>query len=139
MLDVLAGRPVSAARGLLPPFAPVFFFILREIMKLYLSGKITGNEDYKKEFAYARLRLEDAGFSAADPADFGLPEDISWQNAMKYAIREMLACDGLALLDTWRESEGARIEVSLARELGFPVKPVEEWLWEGCPGVEYEQ
>jgi hypothetical protein len=40
----------------------------------------------------------------------------------------MLNSDGLALLPDWEESKGARIEERLAREVGIPVKPIEEWI-----------
>ena len=97
-------------------------------MRLYLSGKITGNENYKEDFAAARAKLENSGYDVCDPAGFDLPEDVSWADAMKYDIREMVRCDGVALLPSWEESKGACIEARLAKDLGMMTKPVLVWL-----------
>ena len=101
-------------------------------MKIYLSGKITGNADYKKDFAEGRAALQAAGYEACDPAAFDFPDDVKWEEAMKYGIREMLECDGVALLPNRRGSRGSRVEARLARELGIPVMPILAWLnWKG--------
>jgi hypothetical protein len=39
----------------------------------------------------------------------------------------MLHSDGAALLPDWKKSKGARIEASLARKIGIPVKTIREW------------
>jgi hypothetical protein len=36
-------------------------------MRLYISGKITGNENYKENFTVARIKLENAGYDVCDP------------------------------------------------------------------------
>jgi len=97
-------------------------------MRLYISGKITGNDYYKENFAAARAQLENAGFDVFDPAAVGFPEGVSWTDAMKYVIKEMVRCDGLAMLPGWKDSKGACIEARLARDLEMLVKPVREWL-----------
>ena len=100
-------------------------------MRLYLSGKITGKENYKEDFARERARLEAAGYAVCDPTAFDFPEDVAWEYAMKYGISEMLACDGVAVLADWQDSRGARIEARLAEKLGMPVLPVAQWLEKG--------
>ena len=79
-------------------------------MRLYLSGKISGNDNYKEDFAAARAQLENAGYDICDPTSFGFPEDIQWPEAMKYDIREMLLCNGVAMIPGWENSPGARVE-----------------------------
>ena len=101
-------------------------------MRLYLSGRITGNEGYRKDFAEGRAALESAGYDVCDPTGFGFPEDITWEDAMKYDIREMLGCDGVALLPSWGKSRGACIEARLAKELGVTTMPLSWWLGK-CP------
>ncbi|MDR3171175.1 MAG: DUF4406 domain-containing protein [Treponema sp.] len=97
-------------------------------MKLYLSGKITGFDFFKETFAIARRQLESSGYEVCDPATFELPEGVAWTDAMKYDIQKMLQCDGVATLDNWQDSTGARIEVRLARNLGMPVFSVTKWI-----------
>lgn len=97
-------------------------------MKLYISGAITGNANYKQEFADARAKLESIGYEVCDPAAFGFPDDITWEAAMKYDIRKMLECDGVALLPSWRKSRGARVEARLAKDLGITARPLSAWL-----------
>ena len=97
-------------------------------MRLYLSGKITGNENYKADFTAARVKLEKAGYDVCDPTAFDLPEDVSWVEAMKYDIREMLRCDSVALLSNWQESKGSCIEARLAKDLGMVPRPISAWL-----------
>ena len=97
-------------------------------MKLYLSGKITGDPDYKKKFREARFQLEAAGYEVLDPTNFDLPEDVSWEEAMRFDLRKMLCCDAVAVLPDWQDSKGAIIETRLARELGIKVKLVQAWI-----------
>jgi len=97
-------------------------------MRLYLSGKITGNENYKADFADGRAKLEKAGYDVCDPTTFDFPDDVSWIDAMKHDIREMLLCDGVALFSNWASSTGARIEARLAGDLGMTVLPLSLWL-----------
>ncbi|MCL2139360.1 MAG: DUF4406 domain-containing protein [Treponema sp.] len=97
-------------------------------MRLYLSGKISGNENYKKDFASAKAKLENAGYDTCDPTSFDFPEDVPWAEAMKYDIKKMLHCDGVALLSNWQESKGACIEARLAIDLGMTTMPITAWL-----------
>jgi hypothetical protein len=97
-------------------------------MKLYLSGKITDFKFFKKKFTLARQQLENAGYVVCDPTTFELSEYISWSEAMKYDIRCMLQCDGVATMDNWRDSRGAKIEVQLARNMEMPVFSVKQWI-----------
>ena len=95
--------------------------------KIYLSGKITGDPDYARKFREAGNLLNEAGYEPLNPAAIVLEKE-GWQNAMKQAVRLMLLGDGVALLPGWKKSRGAKIEAALAKAIGMPAKPVEEWL-----------
>jgi hypothetical protein len=95
-------------------------------MKLYISGKITGDNDYRRKFIFAGIDLCAAGYNAVNPVLYVKP-GTDWNAAMRTALKIMLDCDGVALLSDWLESKGAKIEAGFARELGIPVKPIEEW------------
>jgi hypothetical protein len=95
--------------------------------KLYLSGKITGDNDYQVKFQCAENKLFDAGYYPVNPAAV-VVKGTPWEEAMRRALVHMLQCDGVAVLFDWRRSRGARIEVRLARAVGITVKPLEQWI-----------
>ncbi len=97
-------------------------------IKIYISGKITGDKNYREKFKYHRQVLENAGYVVVDPSTFEFADDIHWENAMRFDIREMLLCDAVALLPDWQESRGAIIEAGLAHDLGMKVQEVEKWI-----------
>jgi hypothetical protein len=98
--------------------------------KIYISGKITGDPYYAQKFKSAEYALAKAGYRAVNPC-LAVPAACeSWEEAMRLALREMLASDGVALFPDWKKSKGAKIEERLARETGIPVKPVADWIAE---------
>jgi hypothetical protein len=97
-----------------------------EKMKLYLCGKITGDDNYRVKFLDAENELYEAGFYPVNPAAC-IPVGTEWRQAMRTAISLMLRCDGVALLPDWKKSRGAKIEERLARELGLEVRACEDW------------
>jgi len=99
----------------------------KEKMKIYISGKITGDSNYYKKFLDAENRLYEAGFEPVNPAALA-PANADWNKAMRTVVGVMLKCDGIALLPDWKGSRGAVIEERLARDVGLPVKPLAEWL-----------
>lgn len=89
-------------------------------MKVYISGKITGDADYKKKFQNAENFLEAVGFEVFNPAkvpDEGKP----WAWYMKRDIKELMDCDAILLLKDWKESKGARLEYYIAQQLGMKI------------------
>jgi hypothetical protein len=95
-------------------------------MKLYICGMITKDPNYKAKFAKAEAALREAGFETENPCDHG-DMSISWGENMRRVVPLMLASDGVALHTDWPESEGARIEVDLARKFEMPVRYTGEW------------
>ena len=99
--------------------------------KIYLSGRITGDQDYQKKFLNAALDLLKAGYTDIEnPCCYASGED-GWSTAMRKVLGVMLACGGVALLPGWEDSKGAMIEARLALELGLIVKPLAAWIAEG--------
>lgn len=45
-----------------------------EMKKIYISGKITNNANYKADFEAAELALKIAGFQPVNPAEEKLPD-----------------------------------------------------------------
>ena len=94
--------------------------------KIYISGKITGDTNYRAKFFEEANRLLSLGYEPVNPAALVLT-DVSWEDAMKIALKAMLLCDGVSLLPCWKESKGAIIEERLARELRMDVRDCEHW------------
>jgi hypothetical protein len=98
-----------------------------EQIKLYICGRITGDDNYRAKFLEAENTLCEAGFHPVNPATL-VPANTDWNQAMKKAVGFMLQCDGVALLADWKNSRGAKIEKRLAMEIDIPVMPVDRWL-----------
>ena len=100
--------------------------------RLYISGKITGDSEYKIKFREAELNLSGATYGIPNAKKYLVSNparinETDWKAAMKQAISMMMCCDGVALLPDWKESRGAKIERKLALALGMTVKPIGEW------------
>ena len=89
-------------------------------MKVYISGKITGDADYKKKFKNAENILESAGFEVFNPAE---QEDTgkSWTWYMRKDIAGLMECDAIFLLKDQEESRGARLEAYIASQLKIKI------------------
>lgn len=90
-------------------------------MKVYISGAITGDSNYKEKFQKAKKDLEANGYRAVNPAEFELPEGATWEDYMKQDLALLLNCDGIYMLKDWKQSRGARIEQFLAQELHLQI------------------
>ena len=84
-------------------------------MRIYISGAITGTDDYMERFARAEKELMEKGYSVVNPAKVNaqLPEDTSYEEYMKMCFCMLDMCDSIYMLLGWSVSCGAN------RELGF--------------------
>lgn len=88
-------------------------------MILYLSGPISSDpEGYRRKFWQAADYLKfNLGHTVLNPAI--LPEGLkSYDDYIKIGLSMMAAADGIVLLDGWKKSNGARIEVRAAAKTG---------------------
>ena len=89
-------------------------------MIIYFAGKITGDPEYRKQFAAAKKRLERAGHIILNPAE--LPEGISPAAYMRICFAMIDTADELRALPGWNYSRGARLEISYAEYIGKTVR-----------------
>ena len=82
-------------------------------MKVYIAGKITGNENYKAKFAEAEEKLRELGHIPLNPAV--LPEGVEKADYMRICLAMLDSADAIAPRLSWTRSDGAAIEMSLAR------------------------
>lgn len=95
-------------------------------MKIYLSGPVSGSEDYFKRFMDAEneLIVMMPGVEVVNPvaecAKAGMTDDShTWEEFMDFCIRLMDGCTHIKMLDGWRESKGACVEYYMAKGLGM--------------------
>lgn len=88
-------------------------------MKVYISGRITGNPHYKEEFAKAELIVKAGNCEAVNPAKNILPATAGWADYMRVCVRQLSECDGIYMLANWQKSRGAKLEHHIAKELGL--------------------
>lgn len=90
-------------------------------MKIYISGAITGIENYEKAFDKAEAYLIGEGHQVINPCKIIHDHDKTWLNYMREDLKSMLDCDAVYMLIGYSKSKGAMIEYSLAKDLGILV------------------
>ena len=85
-------------------------------MKIYISGAITGTDDYMERFAKAEKELTEQGYSVVNPAKVNaqLPEDTTYEEYMKMCFCMLDMCDSICMLKGWEKSCGANREYGYA-------------------------
>ena len=91
-------------------------------LKIYIAGPMTGLPDLNfPAFKHNADRLRMAGFRVNSPHELNLPADTPWADCMRPALKSMLDCDIIFMLNGWSSSRGAQVEFALAQKLGFGV------------------
>ncbi|MCI8469336.1 MAG: DUF4406 domain-containing protein [Eggerthellaceae bacterium] len=116
-------------------------------MRLYVIGRVSGIEhDNLPAFEEARAALNEVGHKADIPHDF-VPPLADHERAMFLSIRRLTLGEadgnhpelplmanirpyyqGVAMLDDWEQSEGARVEKMVAEASGIECRPWRGWL-----------
>jgi hypothetical protein len=92
---------------------------------------MTGLPEYNyPAFHEAKARLTEAGYKVVSPADLPIRDDWEWIDYILADIKSVFGVDGIATLDGFQGSKGARIECQIAHERGIPIRPVAGWLAE---------
>lgn len=88
-------------------------------MKVYLSGKITGDSNYRLKFNTMTEELLSYGYVVFNPAV--LPDGFEYSDYMALDLMILSRCDAIFLLRDWKNSPGARLEYEEAKRLGLQV------------------
>lgn len=85
-------------------------------MRIYISGPITKDPDYKIKFARARETLQTDGQTVIDPSelDLVLPADAGHEEYMRVCLKLLDMADAVYMLSGWSDSHGASIEYGYA-------------------------
>lgn len=89
----------------------------------YIAGKISGlsEEEYTSNFLKAKEEVLILGLNPINPVELNHDHDKSWLSYMREDLSEMLKCSHVYALSNWEDSRGAKVEVTLAKELGISV------------------
>ncbi|HIC7213972.1 MULTISPECIES: DUF4406 domain-containing protein [Burkholderia cepacia complex] len=91
-------------------------------MRLYLAGPMSGYPELNFPAFHAESkRLRALGFSIVNPAEINAGTGADWLACMRADIKQLVDCDGIALLTGWERSRGANIEHGIARGIGLRV------------------
>ena len=89
-------------------------------MTVFISGRITGDPDYKKKFADAACFIERKLGDAVvlTPAD--LPKGLKEKDYMRISLAMLEAADIAVFLSGFSQSKGSVAEYSYCKKLGIP-------------------
>ena len=90
------------------------------MIKVYISGKITGEEPIVAEnkFDYYEKLLKKIGFEPVNPFKVcPFNNGYKWGDYMLADIKALFDCNAILMLDDWKDSKGARIEYNIAVEM----------------------
>ena len=87
----------------------------------YISGKITGDDNYKAKFAEAEKLLTEKGFNVINPCKIGEYEFFSYEQFLHVDFALIDCADVLYMLSDWKESKGATREYHYAASKGKTV------------------
>lgn len=88
-------------------------------LRIYISGSITRDPDYRAHFARAEEKLRRQRLHVFNPAKNEPDPDKTWKDYMRHDIRQLLTCSAIYMLKGWRRSKGARLEYRIAKALGL--------------------
>lgn len=89
--------------------------------KVYISGKITGIDNYSELFQKAETHLVSKGYEVVNPVKLVHDHDGSWESYMRVDLMALLDCNAIYLLRNHMDSRGTLIEKSLAHNLSFEI------------------
>ena len=88
----------------------------KENMKVYLSGAITGDPNYKQHFAEAEKKLVELGYTVCNPCKVTTE---SYEEYLRIDLVELLECNYICYVNDVTTSKGAFLEKIVADAVGI--------------------
>lgn len=97
-------------------------------MRVYISGSITGTDDYIERFSIIESGLKGMGFEVVNPAAVNarLPAGFSHDDYMHVCFAMLDLCDAIFMLSGWERSDGATREAAYAAAMNIPELTADE-------------
>lgn len=86
--------------------------------KLYISGPITNNPDYKIQFTRKYRELE-SNYIVLTP--LFINANLSWEDFMHIDLAMIEICDVIYMMKGWENSTGAKTELEYAKANGVEI------------------
>ena len=93
-------------------------------MRVYISGAISGTDDYMERFQRAEDKLNAEGIKTINPAKVNENLPFTYEEYMKIDLLMIDMCDGIYMMHGWQKSPGAN------RELGYALAKEKTLLFE---------
>lgn len=94
-------------------------------MKIYISGAITNNPDYKEDFERAEdyLQREYPSADIINPAlvNSFLPKSTTYEEYMKMCFCMLDMCDCVYFINGWEDSKGCLMEYGFSIKKGIDI------------------
>lgn len=91
--------------------------------RVYISGPISGTDDYLERFARVEERIKARDWVAVNPAkvNASLPKDTSYACYIDTSLAMLRHCTMIWMMKGWKDSKGALLEYAYARALDIAV------------------
>ena len=89
-------------------------------MRIYISGPMSNMPDLNRPAFNAKaVELRALGHEVVNPAELPEIPGGTWAEYLKRDIPLLLECDRIYMIDGWRDSKGATLELEIASTLGI--------------------
>lgn len=88
-------------------------------MIVYISGKMSGDNNFVEKFARAEEKLKAEGHEVINPAKVPMPRSASYEQILKADMAMLEAAEAIYMLRDWATSNGARTELGYALGKGI--------------------
>ena len=92
-------------------------------MKVYISGPVTGNREYREDFGSMSYMLKKNGHQPINPVHImeSVRGVLDYKTILNADLEMLEGCDAIIMLQGWKDSEGAQKEFKKAQRLGLEV------------------
>lgn len=97
------------------------------MIRIYIAGPMTGLPEFNYPAFHAEAaRLRQLGYHVENPAEHGVIDGYEWADYLRLDLQKLVTCEAIALLPGWMNSKGARLEFTVATNLGMRAVPADQ-------------